>query len=70
LTENDFFSPYLCFEDLNQGNSLVDDKDELKIFGLPAFSDILLLASNLFKMVCLSSSQTPPFDQKVIILRF
>jgi len=69
LTEDDIFSPYLCFENPDQDNALVGGKDESRIFGLNTSSDTLLLARNLLKMVYLSSSQTPSFEQKGIILR-
>jgi hypothetical protein len=69
LTEDDIFSSYLCFENPDEDDALVGDKDESRIFGLNTFSDTLLLARNLLKMGYLSSSQTPSFEQKAIILR-
>ena len=69
LTEVDVFSPAVCFENSDQDNPRVGDKDESRIFGLNASSHTLLLARNLLKKVYHSFSQTPFFDQQVIILR-
>jgi hypothetical protein len=69
LSEADVSSRDLCFENPDQDNLWAGDKDESRVFGLNAPCDTLPLARDLLKMVYVSFSQTPSFDQNAIILR-
>jgi hypothetical protein len=69
LSEADFLSSDLSFENPDQQNGPSDYGNELKVFGPTAFFIIFLTGTNLFEQSSHSFSQAPSLRQKTLVLR-
>jgi hypothetical protein len=69
LAETDVLSLDLSIGNLGQGNLLVDQHTESKVFISRIFSIIFLMETSLFEQFSNFFSQAPCFDQKNLIFR-